>query len=612
MIASRGDVTRSISTRLTRLFASGDVERALRRALPLDGDGERSARLAHRWGTREHLRITPNRPRPAAAVDVEEGLRKELEQRYRSAVSQLEREGRILDAAFVLADLLNRTGEACSFLERHGEIRLAAELAEARTTDHAEVVRLWWRAGDRARAVASARARDCFGPAILRLEREGHQDEANGLRHAWMSQLLEAGDLIGAYDAGTGIDTPMAGALRSRLIDLGIEEGGPLQARMLARQLRAGDTEPHPQLARLLDDPTAARRLEVLTTDLTATGVPVDHPGAVRELVRRLLTGRYDVERKALRSAIELTGDPVLRNDIPNLTSFPDRGTPPIPEAVWVEVDATDAGQLPVSDARLLPDGRLVVAVDGAGIRVVRPSGRVQAEFDVAADFLIPSDNGLRVLALRAVEDNVLAVTVIAIPDRKVRRIGEVPATAWAHTFDGANWFLANRGQLWMLDMLAEGPVALWRETQREEPIVAISRTPGSLAVASTAYRYAEPEGRMTIVIRRYGLPGVAELSTDRAVLLPGSTLLSNAKIVPGHAADEVYGARVEPGEGAGLTVIAHKHDVEAPVAIVRLGGANRSTISIDHGALVVADDRGRVEVIELDSGARRSFRATI
>ena len=482
-----------------------------RRAIPLNGEGERGARFAHRWGTREHLRINPNRPRPAAIVDVEAGLQKELEQRYRSAVSQFEREGRILDAAFVLADLLNRTGEACSFLERHDELRLAAELAEARSTDHAEVVRLWWRAGDRVRAVAVARARDCFGPAILRLERAGHQDEANGLRQTWMSQLLEAGDLIGAYDAGSGINTPVARALRNRLIDLGVEEGGSLQARMLARQLRAGDAEPHPELVRLLHDPTAARRLEVLTIDLTATGTPVDHPGVVRELVRRLLSGRYEVERTALQSAIALSGDPVLRTDMPGLAALPTCETPPILEAVWVEVDATDAGQLPVSDARLLPDGRLVVAVDGAGIRVVRPSGRVQAEFDVAADFLIPSDNGLRVLALRAVEDDVVAVTVIAIPDRKVRRIGEVPATSWAHTFDGANWFLGNQGQLWMLDMLADGPVALWRETQHQEPIVAISRTPGTLAVASALEHFDELEDGMAVVVRRYGLPGLAE-----------------------------------------------------------------------------------------------------
>ena len=38
---------------------------------------------------------------------------------------------------------------------------------------------------------------------------------------------------------------------------------------------------------------------------------------------------------------------------------------------------------------------------------------------------------------------------------------------------------------------------------------------------------------------------------------------------------------------------------------IVRTGGVTQSVISIDHGALVVADDRGVVEVVELDSGTR-------
>jgi hypothetical protein len=264
-----------------------------------------------------------------------------------------------------------------------------------------------------------------------------------------------------------------------------------------------------------------------------------------------------------------------------------------------------------VRDARLLPDGRLVVALEGAGIRVVRPSGRVQAEFDIAADFLVPSDNGLRLLALRGFEDRVVAVAVIAIPDRRIQRIGEVPASAWARTFDGANWFLASGGQLWMLDMLTEGPVALWREDQHREPIVAISRTGNVLAIASAAELH-QGEGTMTIVVRRYLLPGRGEIDTRRDVLAPGFTLLPDATVVPGHAADAVYRAHIEIGESDTVTVLAHKHNVEAPVAVVWLGGATSCSITIDHGALVVFDDRGRVEVVDLDAGTRRSFRATI
>jgi hypothetical protein len=57
-----------------------------------------------------------NRPRPAAVVDVGRGCREPSS--ATAQPSRNEREGRILDAAFVLADLLNRTGEACSFLGR--------------------------------------------------------------------------------------------------------------------------------------------------------------------------------------------------------------------------------------------------------------------------------------------------------------------------------------------------------------------------------------------------------------------------------------------------------------------------------------------------------------
>src|SRR6202022_4476335 len=126
-------------------------------------------------------------------------------------------------------------------------------------------------------------------------------------------------------------------------------------------------------------------------------------------------------------------------------------------------VDATDRGQLGASDARLLPDGRLIVAVDGLGIRLAKPSGRTEADFDVPADVLIPSDNGLRVLALRALGHGVFGVTTIAVSERRTRQLGEISATSWANTFDGASWFLANHAQLWLLDMLADGPVALWR-----------------------------------------------------------------------------------------------------------------------------------------------------
>jgi len=56
------------------------------------------------------------------------------------------------EAAFVLAELLHADVEAIALLERHGRLRAAAELAEARPVPPALAVRAWLLAGDAARS----------------------------------------------------------------------------------------------------------------------------------------------------------------------------------------------------------------------------------------------------------------------------------------------------------------------------------------------------------------------------------------------------------------------------------------------------------------------------
>lgn len=84
---------------------------------------------------------------------------------YRKAFEQLEREGRIDEAAFVLAELLHVDEEAVAFLERHGRLRLAAEVAEARDLPPGLIVRQWFLAGDVARWPAS---RGASAPSRMR------------------------------------------------------------------------------------------------------------------------------------------------------------------------------------------------------------------------------------------------------------------------------------------------------------------------------------------------------------------------------------------------------------------------------------------------------------
>ncbi|MFP2900718.1 bpX6 domain-containing protein [Corallococcus sp. 4LFB] len=194
----KGDYLR----RLFELFEEGNLDEALRHAIPLGKALDERARLALGVpGPREELRIQP-RGRSGAAQSFGGGpaVFEALRERYRETFRRLEREGRIDEAAFVLAELLDATEEAVSFLERHGRLQLAAELAEGRGLPVSLVVRQWFLAKDVARAVSIARRSGVFADAVLRLEKT-HPAEAQALRLLWAESLAEAGDWARAVDA---------------------------------------------------------------------------------------------------------------------------------------------------------------------------------------------------------------------------------------------------------------------------------------------------------------------------------------------------------------------------------------------------------------------------
>ncbi|MFE7558263.1 bpX6 domain-containing protein [Kitasatospora sp. NPDC057500] len=151
---------------LTRAFEQHRWDDALRDALPLAAE-HRGGATARVWlslalperftGT---LRPTPNEGAPAS-VNPFSGptVYQHLRALYRDAAERLERQGRTDEAAFVLADLLDAPAEAVALLDRHDRCAQAAELAEGRNLPADQVVRLWWRAGERERAVRTAHRR---------------------------------------------------------------------------------------------------------------------------------------------------------------------------------------------------------------------------------------------------------------------------------------------------------------------------------------------------------------------------------------------------------------------------------------------------------------------
>jgi hypothetical protein len=61
----------------------------------------------------------------------------------------------------------------------------------------------------------------------------------------------------------------------------------------------------------------------------------------------------------------------------------------------------------------------------------------------------------------------------------------------------------------------------------------------------------------------------------------------------------------VESDHDAGVRVMALLIGSPAAYAVLTLAAAQRASVRLDQGHLVVADDRGRVEVVDLE--ARRS-----
>ena len=152
-----------------QMFEQGDMDEALRHAIPLSSisDSPILRMTLGLPGVRQNLRLNAFGRRPNSAMVLGQSLYSHLHQLYRSTFKRLEAQGRIGEAAFVLAELLRANEEAVAFLERNGRLREAAEIAEARELAPEIIVRQWFVAGEKERAIQVARKTGAFYGAVL-------------------------------------------------------------------------------------------------------------------------------------------------------------------------------------------------------------------------------------------------------------------------------------------------------------------------------------------------------------------------------------------------------------------------------------------------------------
>ncbi|MCY1082601.1 bpX6 domain-containing protein [Archangium lansingense] len=498
--------------RLFDLFDEGNLQEALRYAIPLDkGAPSEQVRVSLGLpGPREQLAIQPRQGGAASVFGGGAAVYEALRERYREAFRKLEREGRIEEAAFVLAELLNESAEAVSFLERHGRFRLAAELAEGRKLAPGLVVRQWMLAKDVARAVDIARHTGAFADAVLRLERS-HPAEARVLRLLWGEVLAQSGD----YARAVEVVWPVEDARRLTLawLERGVEVGGVSGARLLARMLSAFPERFDKVRTRALalldgEDAEGAPARQVFTEALVRA-VEHDKSGgdaghvllrsAVRALLRDRAAGHLPLNPRELERMVQLTGDTVLRADLPPLPPPPERKGFSAEGARHV-FDAAEGGPWPIYDAVPLSGGRLLVALGEAGARLVTREGRCVAHFDVPAFSLVLSMHEDRALAL-APRGAVKRLSRLELAQRRAEPWCDTRVDAFARVYDGNLWFLAVEDTVMAVDALASEPRALWRVPQLGGHVLEVAAGPSELSFA-TFNASAELE-RWT-----YSLPG--------------------------------------------------------------------------------------------------------
>jgi len=482
--------------------------------MPVGGSigGALSLRLPKR---RDQLKITEGASGPGRTAPFGPTVGQHLSELYRNAAKELESSGRVDEAAFVLAELLNDSMLCIALWERHKRYHQAASLAENRALAAELRVRLWWLAGEHDRASRTARQHQVLGAVITRLE---HTDKeaARAFRLSWVDQLEQSGDLEGAVAAGWPDETIRP--LLINVIDRGIQNGGQQANGLLAYRaaLRPTD-ENRAALFSSLEDSAVTSRI-VRTIAIAVSEVRSAQPNADREIATRTLRALTRINQphsdKQLTKAhlkLQKRCDQLLRADLP---------TPIRPNVVpaTVVIGEHMPGNAEIHDVAPLGGGETLIALGELGCRLLTADGRVKARWDVPCHRLVPADHSGIVILVRPTEFD-YETYVLDLTTRRHRYYGTIYSELWVSSFDGMSWPVVDSKGIAYLDILADTPTVAWRELEPGWICHQVARSSESMAAVVTVKH--QPHLGRRVEIWRWNLP--SRRLTDRGLAQPVS-----------------------------------------------------------------------------------------
>ena len=131
---------------------------------------------------------------------------------------------------------------------------------------------------------------------------------------------------------------------------------------------------------------------------------------------------------------------------------------------------------MPVHDALLLPNGRMLVALGEIGARLLTRDGRTVTHFDQPAEKLVISDNGDRAIAL-ARRGEVWRLSRLDLIEWRCEDWCDAQIDAFAPNYDGSLWFLGAKGDFYAIDANSKSFEALWRVPDAGNKVLSVARS---------------------------------------------------------------------------------------------------------------------------------------
>lgn len=347
----RKDIQRQYARRLREvewLFAEGRIEEALKKALAFSDahDTQAFRKLLQAYGDlplrgpglREHLALNLSGHQLVGSGSIDPAAYMHFTQLYREQAKALVKAGDIERAVFIHAELLNDAQGAVDLLVAQGRLETAARLAQARRLPPGIFIPLWFRAGDKQRALALAARHEAFQELWKELRPEDPFRAV--LAGAWAGRLADIGQFGRALEITDGLDGDWR-AERPAWLRRGL--AGTPDGVMLARALKAlpwSEKEEEGAYAvfrRMLGDDEAAeervrlaRALADKTCETAAEGAAFRSrlPLLAHHLVRRLavdqaIFGHEHARAEAASQLGEAGGQFALRVDLRRLARQP-------------------------------------------------------------------------------------------------------------------------------------------------------------------------------------------------------------------------------------------------------------------------------------------------